>query len=233
MPTRHLSDEQRQRYANFAAAPSPDQLAQYFHLDRSDREVADGLRGDHNRLGFALMLGSARFLGVFPGADVDIPNCVTAFLVDQLGLKKPLGLDGYFDLKNGQRFRHLALIRERYGFTEFADNGPARFRLTRWLYALCWSGDDHPGPLIERAASWLVVNKVLLPGVSVLERSARSHSCVRPAAIAAKGRSGREPGAAGAGCTGGKAVRDRRPSGTAPDGNRGGAVPYARSGSAG
>ena len=65
MPTRHLSDEQRQRYANFAAAPSPDQLAQYFHLDRSDREIIDGLRGDHNRLGFALMLGSARFIGVF------------------------------------------------------------------------------------------------------------------------------------------------------------------------
>jgi hypothetical protein len=116
------------------------------------------------------MLGSARFIGVFPGADVEIPGSVTAFLVGQLGLKKAPGLNGYFDLKNGQRFRHLALIRERYGFTEFADNGPARFRLTRWLYALCWSGDDHPGPLVERAASWLVVNKVLLPGVSVLER---------------------------------------------------------------
>jgi TnpA family transposase len=170
MPTRHLSDEQRQRYANFTAAPSPDQLARYFHLDRSDREIIDGLRGDHNRLGFALMLGSVRFIGVFPGADVEIPGSVTAFLVDQLGLKKVPGLSGYFDLKNGQRFRHLALIRERYGFTEFADNGRARFRLTRWLYALCWSGDDHPGPLVERAASWLVVNKVLLPGVSVLER---------------------------------------------------------------
>jgi len=35
---------------------------------------------------------------------------------------------------------------------------------------LCWTGDDHPGPLIERAISWLIVNKVLLPGVSVLER---------------------------------------------------------------
>ena len=118
MPTRHLSDEQRQRYANFAAAPSPDQLAQYFHLDRSDREIIDGLRGDHNRLGFALMLGSARFLGVFPGADIEIPSSVTAFLVNQLDLKEAPCLKGYFDHKNGQRFRHLALIRERYGFTE-------------------------------------------------------------------------------------------------------------------
>jgi hypothetical protein len=169
MPTRHLSDEQRQRYANFAVVPSPDQLAQYFHLDRSDREVIDGLRGDHNRLGFALMLGSARFLGVFPGADLEIPGSVTAFLVSQLGLKEGTSLNGYFD-HNSRRIRHLALIRKRYGFTDFADNGPARFRLTRWLYALCWSGDDDPGPLVERAASWLVVNKVLLPGVSILER---------------------------------------------------------------
>jgi hypothetical protein len=144
-------------------------LARYFHLDRSDREITDGLRGDHNHLGFALMLGSARFLGTFPGADLEIPNSVTAFLASQLGLKRSPSLKGYFDL-GGQRKRHLVLIRERYGFTEFADNGRVRFRLTRWLYALCWSGDDHPGPLIEGAASWLVVNKVLLPGVSVLER---------------------------------------------------------------
>ncbi len=169
MPTRHLSDEQRQRYASFAAAPSPDQLSWYFHLDGGDREIIDGLRGDHNRLGFALMLGSARFLGAFPGADRDIPRPITTFLIDQLGLQPEAQFKGYFD-HGGQRIRHLTLIRERYGFTEFADNGPARFRLTRWLYALCWSGDDHPGPLIERATSWLVVNKVLLPGVSVLER---------------------------------------------------------------
>jgi len=171
MPTRHLSDEQRQRYARFDAAPSPDQLARYFHMDRGDREVVDGLRGDHNRLGFALMLGSARFLGAFPGAGPDIPRPVAAFLIDQLGLEPAAGFKGYFD-HGGQRIRHLALIRERYGFTEFADNGRARFRLTRWLYALGWSGDNHPGPLVERATSWLVVNKVLLPGVTVLERFA-------------------------------------------------------------
>jgi TnpA family transposase len=169
MPTRYLSDEQRQRYANFAAAPSPDQLARYFHLDQSDREITDGLRGSHNRFGFGLMLGSARFLGIFPDAGLAIPEPVKAFLINQLGLKEEPSLKGYFGL-GGQRKRHLALIRERYGFTEFSGNGPARFRLTRWLYALCWSGDDHPGPLVERATSWLIANKVLLPGVSVLER---------------------------------------------------------------
>ena len=96
MPTRHLSDEQRQRYARFAADPSPNELARYFHLDRSDREILDGLRGDHNRLGFALMLGSARFLGVFPGADAEIPSSVTAFLVSELGLQERAVPQGLF-----------------------------------------------------------------------------------------------------------------------------------------
>jgi hypothetical protein len=296
MPTRHLSDEQRQRYANFAVVPSPDQLAQYFHLDRSDREVIDGLRGDHNRLGFALMLGSARFLGVFPGADLEIPGSVTAFLVSQLGLKEGTSLNGYFD-HNSRRIRHLALIRKRYGFTDFADNGPARFRLTRWLYALCWSGDDDPGPLVERAASWLVVNKVLLPGVSILERFVgrirdRAQKRLWKRLVAALDNKQREriaklfdegnesdfaaldalrtvPTQRSSGeflhhldrleairafdlrpspprgvpaaslerlarvARAGKAVRDRRPPGTAPNGDCGGAVPYTGSGSAG
>jgi hypothetical protein len=118
--TRHLSDEQRQRYTHFAAAPSPDQLARYFHLDRGDWEVTDGLRGDHNRFGFALMLGSARFLGVVPGADLEIPGSVTAFLVSQLDLKEEPSLKGYFDHNNGQRIRHLALIRERMAFRNLA-----------------------------------------------------------------------------------------------------------------
>src|SRR5208337_4320003 len=75
---------------------------------------------------------------------------------------------GYFGSR--QRERHLAAIQESYGFSDFLTEGYARFRLARWLYALCWSGDDHPGPLIERAISWLIANKVLLPGVTTLER---------------------------------------------------------------
>ena len=43
-------------------------------------------------------------------------------------------------------------------------------RLTRWLYAQCWTGTERPGALFERATSWLLANKVLLPGASVLER---------------------------------------------------------------
>jgi hypothetical protein len=168
MPTRHLTETQRQSFARFDGDPSPEQLARYFHLDEIDREIIKGLRGNHNRLGFALMLGSARFLGVFPDARDEIPAGVLATLSEQLDLRQSVDLADYF--KGSRRIGHLALIRARFGFTDFGENVRARCRLTRWLYALCWSGDDRPGPLIDRAASWLIVNKVLLPGITVLER---------------------------------------------------------------
>src|SRR5271168_2243913 len=163
-----LTDEQRRRYARFAGNPSPEQLARHFHLDIADQEIIQTLRGDHNRLGFALMLCSARFLGAFPDSETEVPKPVRATLARQIALQPDAPLSDYFGSR--QRERHLASIQENYGFSDFLAEGYARFRLARWLYALCWSGDDHSGPLIERAISWLIANKVLLPGVTTLER---------------------------------------------------------------
>jgi len=56
-----------------------------------------------------------------------------------------------------------------YGATDFLIPR-VQFRLQRWLYALCWTGTDRPSVLFERATTWLLSHKVLLPGVSVLAR---------------------------------------------------------------
>lgn len=170
MPTRHLTDDQRRAFARFVGDPTPEQLARYFHLDRFDHDVITELRGDHSRLGFAVMLCSARFLGAFPGPDDNIPQAVVDTLTRQLDIGTDVILVGYFGGITSKR--HSTLIRERFGFADFGDNPVDVFRLTRWLYALCWSGDDQPGLLVDRAVSWLIVNKVLLPGVSILERLA-------------------------------------------------------------
>jgi TnpA family transposase len=167
MPVSFLTSEQERRYGRYAGEPSSDQLARHFHLDDADRELAAAKRWDHMRLGFAIQLGTVRFLGTFLDDPVDVPAGVAGDMARQLGIADPACLAQYRE--GGVRWQHAREIRAGFGYREFTDPH-ARFRLTRWLYALCWTGTDRPSVLFDRATVWLVTEKVLLPGASVLER---------------------------------------------------------------
>ena len=167
MPVSFLTTEQERRYGRYAGEPTPDQLARHFHLDDADRELAASKRWDHMRLGFAVQLGTVRFLGTFLDDPAAVPAGVAADLARQLAIADPGCLAQYH--AGRVRWLHAAEIRDRYGYRELTDPF-ARFRLARWLYALCWTGTDRPSVLFDRATVWLVTEKILLPGASVLER---------------------------------------------------------------
>jgi len=167
VPIGFLTEEQRRQYGRFVGEPTPEQLACYFHLDDQDRRVIGSHRGDHNRLGFAVQLCAARFLGTFLEDLADTPPGVIACLARQLAIEQMSCFLYYHDSE--ARWDHAAEIRAHCGFRDFNDSS-ALFRLHRWLYALCWTGTDRPGVLFDRATTWLTAHKVLLPGVTVLER---------------------------------------------------------------
>ena len=167
MPVSFLTAEQERRYGRYAGEPTADQLARHVHLDDADRELIGAKRWDHMRLGFAVQLGTVRFLGTFLEEPHGVPAGVAADLARQLDIGDMSCLARY--AVGRARWQHAREIRERRGYREFGDP-LARFRLARWLYALCWTGTDRPSVLFDRATAWLVTEKVLLPGASVLER---------------------------------------------------------------
>ena len=167
MPVSFLNAEQERRYGRYAGEPSADQLARHFHLDDADRELAMAKRWDHMRLGFAVQLGTVQFLGTFVDDLATVPAGVVGDIARQLSIGNPDCITVYRDSR--ARWQHAREIRTRLGYREFTEPF-MRFRLARWLYALCWTGTDRPSVLFDRATAWLVTEKVLLPGASALER---------------------------------------------------------------
>lgn len=163
-----LTPEQRQCYGNYESEPTPIQLARYFHLDDIDKKSVLIRRGNHNRLGFALQLVSVRFLGTFLENPIDVPLGVVTEIATQLGIGEIKCLPHYLK-RPLTRWEHQNEIKQRYGYQDFSKQ-PGHWRLVRWLYGRAWVGSESPSVLFDLATARLVEHKILLPGVTVLER---------------------------------------------------------------
>ncbi|MBP6804168.1 MAG: DUF4158 domain-containing protein [Chloroflexi bacterium] len=167
MPVNFLTPEQLAQYGHYAGEPSPVQLARYFHLDDADQATLVAWREDHTRLGFALQLSAARFLGTFLADLQETPPGVVTYLARQLDIAETTDWQVYAESKTA--VRHRQFVRQQYGYEEFHQSQRV-FTLLRQLYARTWLTAEKQIVLFDYATAWLVQNKVLLPGPTVLER---------------------------------------------------------------
>ncbi len=143
-----------------------DMLRRFFTLTPDDLALVRAARGDHNRLGLALLLVWARVERVIVSNPATLPEAVVAHVGRQLGLT-PAALRGY-----GQRpathSAHAGLVCAHLGVRPFAA------RDERGLRAYLHGKAAHTGntaALLDAAAEWVVREGLLRPlGETTLER---------------------------------------------------------------
>lgn len=95
MPVEFLTDEEVATYGRFNGPPSRVDLERCFLPNDRDRELVRQRRRAHNRLGFALQLGTVRFLGTILPDPLDVPAEVVAYQARQLGIEDVSCLSAY------------------------------------------------------------------------------------------------------------------------------------------
>jgi len=162
-----LTREQQSSYGKYPENLSQNQLGKYFYLDDNDKALIFICRRKYNQLGYALQLATVRFIGTFLSNPIRVPIIVKRYIAEQLAIDDYSDLAHYMERK-ATRSNHVKEIKVLYGYQNF--DGRLHFRLTRWLYSQAWFGTERPSMLFERATTWLVERKILLPGATVLTR---------------------------------------------------------------
>jgi Domain of unknown function (DUF4158) len=114
VPVDFLTRGQLAGYGRYCEPPSAAQLDRFFHFDDRDWALIDRRRGDHNRLGFAVQLGTVRFLGTFLARPADVPEVVASRVAEELGVGDPGRLAAYAQREPTHR-EHAGEIQREYG----------------------------------------------------------------------------------------------------------------------
>ncbi|MFE0077794.1 DUF4158 domain-containing protein [Nonomuraea sp. NPDC059023] len=120
----------------------------------------------------SLPIGTVRHKGLFLEDPLQVPWPVVDYLAEQLGIGDPSQVKRY-----GERpttvYEHAWMIRDAYGYRGFDEvvGGPGAVEAVPDVPARrAWTHAEGSTALFDQSVAWLRRHRVLLPGVTVLER---------------------------------------------------------------
>lgn len=163
MPVQFLSQADHDQLNRFPQEISHEELNSFFLLSSTDHQEIDSIRGDYNRLGFALQLGCLRYLGFFPNDLLQIPQVVVQYVAQQLAVVAEL-LVFYGKRTSTQRY-HQRQIQKLAGYRRATTADIVE--LEQWLLQRALE-HDKPTLLFTMACEFLKQNKIIRIGTTRL-----------------------------------------------------------------
>ncbi len=84
MPGQFLTLAEREQLSSFPSSPTEDDIITFFTLFPEDLKLINQCSGDYNQLGFALQLGTLRYLGFLPDKLTLAPSKIIEYLASQI-----------------------------------------------------------------------------------------------------------------------------------------------------
>ncbi|MES3057655.1 DUF4158 domain-containing protein [Sphingomonas faeni] len=166
MPAR-IPMTERQRAALLALPDTETMVVRHHGLDAEDMSAIGIARPPATRLSYALQLCCLRYPGRHLRAGELLPAIMLDHIADQVGVDA--GVIADFARRTPTRYDQLAAIKARFGFTDLSQ--PVRTSMTAWLATEAMPIVDGR-ILLDRLLGELRTRRIVIPGISVVERMA-------------------------------------------------------------
>jgi TnpA family transposase len=163
MPVQFLSQAEHDQLNRFPEEISHEELNSFFWLSPEDQQALDAIRGDYNRLGFALQLGCLRYLGFFPEHLLQIPHIVVEYIAQQLVVAPELL--AFYGKRTSTQRHHQRQIQNLIGYRRATSADMVE--LEQWLLQRALE-HDKPTLLFTMACAFLKQNQIIRIGTTRL-----------------------------------------------------------------
>ena len=164
MPSRFLTDKDREQLNNFPLTVEENELITHFFLSPTDHEQIAFQRGEANRLGFALLLCALRYIGFFPLDVQTAPSHIVSYLAEQLDCD-PAAIREYGKRAQTRR-EHQQWVMTYLEFRWLQEHDEEV--LAAWLTQRALE-NERPSVLLQQATERLYKQRIVRPGITTLE----------------------------------------------------------------